>query len=98
MSGSALNLTWGFPWAFSPPVCLPGLLSACTAQNPTARPPATTDPEIDVGSIGPSTRKGIAESHPAELRYGRYTLVSVRPTTEQRDLLAQIIDVKSRPA
>ncbi|MCY1454751.1 integrating conjugative element protein PilL, PFGI-1 class [compost metagenome] len=33
------------------------------------------------------------DGHQAELRYGRYTLVSTAATTEQRDLLAQIIDV-----
>ena len=76
---------------FFTPVCLLGLLSACTAQIPN---PLPTDPEIDSGSNRAQHSKGIAEeSHPAELRYGRYTLVSTEPTTEQRDLLAQIIDV-----
>ena len=76
---------------FFTPVCLLGLLSACTAQIPNTLP---TDPEIDSGSNRAQHSRGIAEeSHPAELRYGRYTLVSTEPTTEQRDLLAQIIDV-----
>jgi conjugative transfer region protein (TIGR03748 family) len=53
-----------------------------------------TNPEIDSGSNRPQHSKGIAEEcHPAELRYGRYTLVNTEPTTEQRDLLAQIIEV-----
>lgn len=76
---------------FFTPVCLLGLLSACTAQIPNPLPPL---PEIDSGSNRAQHSRGIAEeSHPTELRYGRYTLVSTEPTTEQRDLLAQIIDV-----
>ncbi|GAB5337067.1 PFGI-1 class ICE element type IV pilus protein PilL2 [Pseudomonas fluorescens] len=76
---------------FFTPVCLMGLLSACTAQIPNTLP---THPAIDSGSNRAQHSKGTAEeSHPAELRYGRYTLVSTKPTTEQRDLLAQIIDV-----
>ncbi|NKF28151.1 pili assembly chaperone [Pseudomonas sp. BGM005] len=76
---------------FFTPVCLLGLLSACTAQIPT---PLPTSPE----SAGSSNRAQLSrstaeESHPTELRYGRYTLVSTEPTAEQRDLLAQIIDV-----
>ncbi|MCF5724033.1 PilL N-terminal domain-containing protein [Pseudomonas syringae] len=76
---------------FFTPVCLLGLLSACTAQIPT---PLPTHAEIDSGSNRAQFSRGTAkESHPAELRYGRYTLVSTEPTTEQRNLLAQIIDV-----
>ncbi|MCT8962827.1 PilL N-terminal domain-containing protein [Pseudomonas veronii] len=76
---------------FFTPVCLLGLLSACTAQIPN---PLPTHPAIDSGSNRAQHSRGIAEeSHPAELRYGRYTRVSTEPTTEQRDLLAQIIDV-----
>ena len=76
---------------FFTPVCLLGLLSACTAQIPN---PLPTNPEIDSYSNRAQHSKGIAEeSQPAELRNGRYTLVSTEPTTEQRDLLAQIIDV-----
>lgn len=76
---------------FFTPVCLLGLLSACTAQIPN---PLPTDPAIDGGSNRAQLSKGTAEgSHSGELRYGRYTLVSTEPTTEQRDLLAQIIEV-----
>lgn len=76
---------------FSTPVCLLGLLSACTAQIPT---PLPTHPEIDGGANRPQLSSSPAvESQPLELRYGRYTQVSTEPTTEQRDLLAQIIDV-----
>jgi type IV pili sensor histidine kinase/response regulator len=76
---------------FFTPVCLLGLLSACTAQIPT---PLPTNLAIDSGSNRAQLSRSTAEeSHPPELRYGRYTLVSTEPTTEQRDLLAQIIDV-----
>lgn len=76
---------------FFTPVCLLGLLSACTAQIPN---PFPTHPAIDSGSNRAQLSRGTAErNHPTELRYGRYTLVSAEPTMEQRDLLAQIIDV-----
>jgi type IV pili sensor histidine kinase/response regulator len=76
---------------FFTPVCLLGLLSACTAQLPN---PLPTHPEIDSGSNRAQLSRGPIEvNHPAELRYGRYTLVSTEPTTEQRDLLAQVIEV-----
>ncbi|ROM70862.1 pili assembly chaperone [Pseudomonas brassicacearum] len=76
---------------FFTPVCLLGLLSACTAQIPT---PLPTSPETAGGSNRAQlSRSTVEESHPSELRYGRYTLVSTEPTNEQRDLLAQIIDV-----
>ncbi|PEZ46450.1 pili assembly chaperone, partial [Priestia megaterium] len=59
---------------FFTPVCLLGLLSACTAPIPT---PLPTHPMIDNGANRALHSKGIAEeSHPAEIRYGRYTLVS----------------------
>lgn len=77
---------------FFTPVCLLGLLSACTAQIPT---PLPTSPE-NAGSSNRAqlSRSTAEESHPIELRYGRYTLVSTEPTTtEQRNLLAQIVDV-----
>ncbi len=76
---------------FFTPVCLLGLLSACTAQIPNTLPP---HPEVDSGSNRVQRSKDTVEESPrAELRYGRYTLVSTESTTEQRDLLAQIIDV-----
>lgn len=76
---------------FFTPVCLLGLLSACTAQISSPLPP---HPAIDSGSNRTQLSKGPIEgNHPAELRYGRYSLVSTEPTTEQRDLLAQIIDM-----
>lgn len=76
---------------FFTPVCLLGLLSACTATIPSPSPP---HPAIDSGSHRAHLSRGKAEGNrPAELRYGRYTLVSTELTTEQRDLLAQIIEV-----
>ncbi|MEB2626771.1 PFGI-1 class ICE element type IV pilus protein PilL2, partial [Pseudomonas sp. YuFO8] len=76
---------------FFTPVCLLGLLSACTAQIPT---PLPTSPEnADSSNRAQLSRSRAKEGHPTELRYGRYTLVSTEPTAEQRDLLAQIIDV-----
>ncbi|MFY0750983.1 PilL N-terminal domain-containing protein [Pseudomonas sp. NFX5] len=76
---------------FFTPVCLLGLLSACTAQLPN---PLSTHPAIYSGSNRAQFSRDTAEeNHPPELRYGRYTLVSTEPTTEQRDLLAQIIEV-----
>ena len=76
---------------FFTPVCLLGLLSACTAQIPT---PLPTSPENVGGSNRTQLSRSTAEeSHPTELRYGRYTLVSTEPATEQRNLLAQIVDV-----
>ena len=76
---------------FFTPICLLGALSACTAQVPSTSPfKPSTESEM---SRGPSKMGADDDGHQAELRYGRYTLVSTAATTEQRDLLAQIIDV-----
>ncbi|TCV62202.1 PilL N-terminal domain-containing protein [Pseudomonas fluorescens] len=76
---------------FFTPVCLLGALSACTAQAPNTSPShPLPDNEMSRGQSKKDTGAG---SHQADLRYGRYTLVSTAPTTEQRDLLAQIIDI-----
>lgn len=76
---------------FFTPVCLLGLLNACTAQIPNTLP---IHPEVDSGSNRVQRSKDTVDESPrAELRYGRYTLVNTAPTIEQRDLLAQIIDV-----
>lgn len=76
---------------FFTPVCLLGLLSACTAQIPNTSPtPSEVDGRSDRAQL---SRRSAEEGHKPEIRYGRYTLVSTEPTTEQRDLLAQIIDV-----
>lgn len=80
---------------FFTPVCLLGLLSACAAQIPNTLPiPSEVDGRPDRAQL---SRSSAEESHTSELRYGRYTLVSIEPTTEQRDLLAQIIDVSIPP-
>ena len=70
-------------------------MSACTAQIPA---PLPTSPENAVGSNRAQLSRSTAEeTHPTEIRYGRYTLVNTEPTAEQRDLLAQIIDVSISP-
>lgn len=68
------------------------LLTACTIQSPGTSSPSAA---ISRTSSSPLQTLGpMAEHTPQpELRYGRYTLVSTEPTTEQRDLLSQIIDV-----
>lgn len=76
---------------FFTPICLLGLLSACTAQvTSTSSPPPLIDRGANRAHSSTSTVEG---RHQAELHYGRYTLVSTEPTPEQRDLLAQIIEV-----
>lgn len=72
------------------PVCLLGMLSACTAQAPNTSP---HQPLIDSDSNRAQLSIGTTEVSQPELRYGRYTLVSTEPTPEQRDLLAQLIEV-----
>ena len=76
---------------FFTPICLLGMLSACTAQvTSTSSPP----PLIDKGANRAQGPIGVtSERHQPELRYGRYTRVSTEPTPEQWDLLAQIIEV-----
>ncbi len=77
---------------FFTPVCLLGILSACSAQVPNTLPPK---PAIDSDLSRVESSMVTAEAmHQAKIRYGRYTLVSTAPTTEQQDLLAQIIDVR----
>ena len=72
-------------------VCLLGMLCACTTQAPhTSLPNPPFDSDLSRAQSSIDAAEG---SHQAELRYGRYTLVSTAPTTEQQDLLAQIIDV-----
>ncbi len=76
---------------FFTPICLLGMLSACTAQVTSTSPSL---PLIGRGANRAQATIDIAsEHHQAELRYGRFTLVSTEPTPEQRDLLAQIIEV-----
>jgi type IV pili sensor histidine kinase/response regulator len=75
-------------------MCLLGLLSACAAHDPA---PAH-HPVIDAGA-GRAPSVGSDQARPpATLRQGRYTLVNTEPDRQQRDLLAQIIDVTLAPA
>lgn len=71
--------------------CLAGALSACALHSPhTSAPPPACN------SDGEQTRPGesVAEIEQwPELRQGRYTRVSTRPSTEQRDLLMQIVEM-----
>ena len=76
------------------PVCLLGMLSACTAQAPNPSPP---QPLTDSDSNRTQLSRGATEGRQPELRYGRYPLVSTEPTPEQRDLLAQLIEVTIPP-
>lgn len=75
---------------FFTPVCLLGMLSACTVQAPNTSPPQSL---IDSDSNRAQLSLGATEGNQPELRSGRYTLVSIEPTTKQQDLLAQIIEV-----
>lgn len=76
---------------FFTPICLLGLLSACASHPPN---PLPTYPQIDTGAKGARLSGDTGKAHhQAELRYGRYTLVSTEATPEQTDLLSQIIDV-----
>lgn len=73
-------------------VCLLGLLTACTTQSPKSLPPSmaiSSTPSSQLQTLGPMAEDNLQP----EIRYGRYTLVSTAPTPEQRNLLAQIIDV-----
>ncbi|WP_145012782.1 TcpQ domain-containing protein [Pseudomonas oryzihabitans] len=66
-------------------------LAGCAQQEPTPSAPgpdSSRNPELLQPDLYP---KG-AVSEP-QVRYGRYTLVNTAPETEQRDLMAQIIDV-----
>ena len=59
-------------------------------KHPTPPPP---HPPIDRDSNRFQASIGTTEGSQPALRYGRYTLVSIEPTREQRDLLAQLIEV-----
>ncbi len=66
-----------------------GFLSACTAHSPL-QPQSETLQGVD--QVSPAKNADNAPQALA-LRYGRYTQVSTTPTSAQRDLLAQIIEV-----
>jgi len=73
------------------PLALAAALAGCAMPDTT--PPAvghdsSRNPEL----LQPDLYPNGAVSEP-QVRYGRYTLVNTAPETEQRDLMAQIIDV-----
>lgn len=73
------------------PLALTAALAGCVAHEsapPATGPDSSRNPELLQPDLYP---KGAA-SEP-QVRYGRYTLVNTAPETEQRDLMAQIIDV-----
>ncbi|SFQ19788.1 PilL N-terminal domain-containing protein [Pseudomonas borbori] len=72
-------------------LALLALLGACTSQVP-----AVTEPRDR--KAGNEHTSGASPLPVQSIRYGRYTLVSTEPSAEQRDLLAQIIDVSIPPA
>ena len=65
-------------------------LAGCAQQEPAPAPgpDSSRNPELLQPDLYP--KGGVAEP---QVRYGRYTLVNTAPETEQRDLMAQIIDV-----
>ena len=69
------------PAALSYRCCL--LLAVLTAGCATPPPPSPVPDEVAIPQ---------AEPIPV-VRYGRYTLVELAPTTAQRDLLLQVVDV-----
>ncbi|SEO97894.1 TcpQ domain-containing protein [Pseudomonas sp. Snoq117.2] len=73
------------------PLAFAVALAGCAQQEPAPSAPgpdSSRNPELLQPDLYP---KGAA-SEP-QVRYGRYTLVNTAPETEQRDLMAQIIDV-----
>lgn len=73
------------------PLALAAALAGCVVHEsapPATGPDSSRNPELLHPDLYP---KG-AVSEP-QVRYGRYTLVSTAPKTEQQDLIAQIIDV-----
>ena len=71
--------------------CLAGALSACAGNSPRTCTPLPP-PDSSAGPTRPETPAAEIAQWP-ELRQGRYTRVSTRPTTEQQDLLMQIVEV-----
>lgn len=80
-------------WKLStlPPLALAAVLAGCATPD-TAPPAAGSDSSRNPELLQPDLYPKGAVSEP-QVRYGRYTLVNTAPETEQRDLMAQIIDV-----
>ena len=73
------------------PLAFAVALAGCAQQEPAPSAPgpdSSRNPEL----LQPDLYPKDAVSEP-QVRYGRYTLVNTAPETEQRDLMAQIIDV-----
>ncbi|MGZ0717718.1 PFGI-1 class ICE element type IV pilus protein PilL2 [Pseudomonas gessardii] len=69
------------------------LIASCTTQTAQTPKPAfdsSRNPDMLAPDLYP--RGAVAEKEPV-VRYGRYTLVSTLPDSDQRDLMAQIIDI-----
>lgn len=69
------------------------LIAGCTQQSASSTPPAfesSRNSELLTPDLYPS---GAKQDDSVNVRYGRYTLVNTAPEAEQRDLMAQIIDV-----
>jgi type IV pili sensor histidine kinase/response regulator len=69
------------------------MLSGCTTQDvPEAAPvlDSSRKPDLLTPDLYPN---GAALEKDPVVRYGRYTLVSSAPTADQRDLMAQIVDI-----
>jgi len=73
------------------PLAFAVALAGCAQQEPAPKavgPDSSRNPELLQPDLYP--QGAVAEP---QVRYGRYTLVNTAPETEQRDLMAQIIDV-----
>lgn len=70
------------------------LVAGCTAQTTDQTPTPEVDNRRSPEPLKPDLYADgtVTEKEPV-VRYGRYTLVSTLPNADQRDLMAQIIDV-----
>lgn len=69
------------------------MLTGCAAQNvPDAAPVLDSSRKPDILTPDLYRDSAALEKDPL-VRYGRYTLVSSAPTADQRDLMAQIVDI-----
>lgn len=70
------------------------VVAGCTAQTTYQTPLPTVDSYPNPGPLTPDLyANGAAAEKKSFVRYGRYTLASTLPKEDQRDLLAQIIDL-----
>jgi conjugative transfer region protein (TIGR03748 family) len=69
------------------------MLSGCTTQKvPDAAPLLDSSRKTDLLTPDLYRNAAAVEKNPV-VRYGRYTLVSSAPKVDQRDLMAQIVDI-----